>query len=888
MDKVPKINAQTLTLSRYEALISAIPGGICITQANPQFTFIYANQGFFDLIGYTEQEHKELFPEGGVEALHPDDRESAAKEATRQMAESGAFSVKTRIVNKHKGYIWAHFSGRLMHNDDGTSNIYIVIVDMSDHMEALEHLEREQQFNALISSLTDDAFFDCNLLTNTIRYSQNFADRLGIDAVLKDYPKSLLSKGVIAQDSVNLYKNRFQNVTKDIMEEEIHFILPNGDEVWYLYHYNVICNADGVPTRAVGRMTDITKQHTKLERLSSAVAQEQQFRAAVLADSTATFEYNLTKDKVISIYEANSKLFEDREYSYTELAQFINKTIVHPDDVKMHASHTNIEAMLNAFEAGKHEVVIDFRKLVKDEEFIWVRAITSLYRDMKTDDIKGFTYVKDIHAKKMSQLELKQKAERDPLTGLCNKATTETLIKEEIANLPKGEKHALFIIDVDNFKDINDKLGHLSGDIVLTSLADKLKMLFRTNDIIGRVGGDEFFVFIKGITNMEIVISKANDVNKAFRNTFKENNTSCSISASIGIAICPDSGSDFETLYRNADTAMYITKDSGKDSFTIYNGQEGVHYHSARAKKDLYDRLPNKSFKENRVEYLFRILYSSPDTKTAISSAIELMTDYFNLSRGCVYEISDDGRWYVNTVECTMHGVPSFKKVMPKIAVETLAIITRYFYVNRCFILQDASKLSDVEQQMVKLRGIKSMFSYGMFEGGRLVGFIGFEECETKREFADFEIEELDVVCNVLSTFISRQRLLESSQNNYQSLLAILNNLDSYAYVVDKESFTLLFQNRNIEKISGGAKVGDLCYKAFMGRDTICENCPTKGIIGDVTRHSVEIDNKKYNICSKTTASLIDWTNGKKAYLISSVDISEYINQSSNDSCLNP
>jgi len=129
-------------------------------------------------------------------------------------------------------------------------------------------------------------------------------------------------------------------------------------------------------------------------------------------------------------------------------------------------------------------------------------------------------------------------------------------------------------IDIDNFKGVNDSLGHLYGDSILIQLADTLKPMFRTNDIIGRIGGDEFFVFLKDLYSEKLISDKAKEICKQFHRVYEENGVSCEISASIGIAVFPKHGYTLDTLYRNADTALYLSKEKGKNGFTIFDERD--------------------------------------------------------------------------------------------------------------------------------------------------------------------------------------------------------------------------------------------------------------------------------------------------------------------------
>ncbi len=866
-------------LYKFEGFISAMGVGNCIVNTDSELSLIYANQGFYDIVGYTQEDCKKEIYNGGLVDLIGEDFKKVVQDAISQEQESKEFKLTTQIKNKIKNFTWVYINGRLEKNDHESGFLYIIMIDISEHMVEKERLQKELDFNNLISSLTEDAFFDYDILNSSVRYSKNYADRFKINENLEDFPQSLIEKGIIPEESLHLYTNIFNEDLKEVLEAEINHKLPDGTDVWYLYNYRIIFNEDDIPVRVIGKMTDITKQHKKLEELTFVVNEEQQFKVSVINDSLDVFEFNLSNNSIIKLFDSLNGMLDVYNVSYSDIMSLLAKDYIHPDDIEIFNQHTNIEYLLSEFHSGKNETIIEYRKLLPNGDYMWVRATTSLIQDTSTGDIKGLTYIKDVHKERMLQIELKHQAERDSLTGLLNKTTTENFIKNALTNSVKDELSALLIIDVDNFKNINDKLGHLSGDIVLTSLADKLKMLFRSNDIIGRVGGDEFFVFMKNITLSEIAVNKAKEINKAFRNTYKEKDVSCSISASIGIAFFPEYGADFESLYKNADIALYITKEKGKDSYTIYQGQSGANYHSTRTEIDSHTNLPQKSFKDNRVEYLFKILYSSRNTKRAVESALKLMTDHFHFSRGFIFETNLDNNNIINTIECCGEGVEPLIQKMQNISFNDIYTIHKEFYDKGYFVLQENADLTESEKEIILLRDIKTMFYFGIFEKDILIGVIGFDDCKDNRHFKAVEIDELTTVCNVLATFITKQRSAEAAEKNLRTVNAVMDNLDNFTYVIDAITFEILFMNQKTKDLLGVTETSGVCYQTFRDNNSLCEDCPVKGLSENISKYSLEIHNTKFNLWTESTASYIDWVDGKKQCLVNCVDISKYKNQ---------
>ncbi len=177
----------------------------------------------------------------------------------------------------------------------------------------------------------------------------------------------------------------------------------------------------------------------------------------------------------------------------------------------------------------------------------------------------------EIIESKKAQQELQIKAERDPLTKLYNKEVTQVLIDDYIYSHKNESLNALFLIDLDNFKSANDQRGHIFGDELLVEVSKKLTHLFRIDDVVGRIGGDEFMVFMKNIVDVAGVESKANEICKALHISFEnKNKTMSNISSSVGISLFPGQAKTYADLYQKADIALYMAKEKGKDTYVIY------------------------------------------------------------------------------------------------------------------------------------------------------------------------------------------------------------------------------------------------------------------------------------------------------------------------------
>ena len=172
--------------------------------------------------------------------------------------------------------------------------------------------------------------------------------------------------------------------------------------------------------------------------------------------------------------------------------------------------------------------------------------------------------------RKLYQKELYRSANFDKLTNVPNRALFLDRLNQNLKQSKRyGSKFALFFIDLDGFKSVNDTLGHKAGDELLAETAKRIQNCVREVDTVARMGGDEFTVIVSSITSVDDAQTVALKILAALSTPFKIKDQEAQIGASIGISAYPDNGMDAETLLKNADDAMYLAKNSGKNDYRL-------------------------------------------------------------------------------------------------------------------------------------------------------------------------------------------------------------------------------------------------------------------------------------------------------------------------------
>lgn len=167
--------------------------------------------------------------------------------------------------------------------------------------------------------------------------------------------------------------------------------------------------------------------------------------------------------------------------------------------------------------------------------------------------------------------DIKSRSRQDALTGLWNRAHTEEAVNEIIRG---GGKGMLFMIDMDNFKAINDNYGHIEGDNTLKMFAETMRKFSSEGDVLCRIGGDEFVMFVNEVTSKSRAGNLASDIIYDLCTKIAEKKFETNTSVSIGISQIPDDGTDFNTVYNAADKALYYVKQNGKNSFHFFSEQK--------------------------------------------------------------------------------------------------------------------------------------------------------------------------------------------------------------------------------------------------------------------------------------------------------------------------
>ncbi len=240
---------------------------------------------------------------------------------------------------------------------------------------------------------------------------------------------------------------------------------------------------------------------------------------------------------------------------------------VYEQDRDSYQENLNKSKLIREFRGGKKRIAFEFREIVNADTYRWLRLSIDLIERPDSIGIMGYYMYENIDESKKAELTTQTLAETDPLTGLLNRKAFKERLNIRLREREANSLFAFLILDLDGFKNVNDTLGHATGDQVLIETANIIRSALMNGDLVGRLGGDEFVVSICNVPNKGIIRKKARRI---WQLLHREITPEVKVSCSMGIAVCPEDGSEFDILYKEADKVLYQIKESGKDNYGFY------------------------------------------------------------------------------------------------------------------------------------------------------------------------------------------------------------------------------------------------------------------------------------------------------------------------------
>lgn len=505
------------------------------------------NNTWAQLLGYTIEEipSAEIFQSWWGQQIHPNDHARVISLFNKLYSgDLKKLSCSFRIKNKLKEWKEVEVFGTVIKRDDKgwAQHVFTVMRDLADS---------ENRYKCIVENLNEGIWVIDRY--NNIRFAnQALANMLGYSV------EDLLGRSVFefeAEDSQQQCKKHIAERKKGTVGiYELEVLHKQGHEIILQFEsapiFDAQNNFDGL-VESIQDITSVRSQQLQLKMLSSAV--EQSGSMVMIADQDANIEY------------VNPKLCNVTNYTAEELIGE-NARIFRPEDLDMEIV-SDLWANINMGNDWHGE--IQLRK--KDGDCIWVLMSVSSVTNEKKQISHFVTVCEDVSQLKEARSRMEELAYVDSLTGLANRVLFRDRLEQVLKGIQRtGNTAALLYLDLDEFKRINDSMGHDVGDALLMKVAETLRQCVRHQDTVARMGGDEFVILLTDIDGMSGASSVARKILDAMAYPVQLLKNEILITPSIGITLAPNDSLNADILLKNADMAMYKAKSSGRNNFQFF------------------------------------------------------------------------------------------------------------------------------------------------------------------------------------------------------------------------------------------------------------------------------------------------------------------------------
>lgn len=555
-----------------DTLLNTIPSGVLKYAADETKEFAYVSRKFIESLGYTEESFKDKFRNRFSEMVWREDRATVELEVLRQEGGGEIGRLDYRIEAADGTLRWFHDEGVRITDVSGRSWYYVTLLDITEQHKAEEALRMSEELNRLAIEHSGKTVARFDVEKHTLTLPESIRPIFEVSKLVENVPEEQIRLGKISPETAGTYRLMFNGITEGSASGSV--VYQRSSTVgwrWLEAQYTTVFSDAGSPVSAVISFTDITEQLEK-ELVYNKWQQSLENRPT---QSYTLFRCNLSKNASFESREGTlvDLPLSDSAKTFTELTEEYAARVA-LEDRERYLAFMDSDTMLASYYRGHRSDTLEFRELGPDGAVRWLRLSVDLVEYPNSKDVEAYLMYEDISESKTAEIRTRTLAETDPLTGILNRSAFIERMESIINSSAPGEKHAMLMLDVDHFKEINDSCGHDVGDRVLLELTGSMRAVLRRGDLIGRLGGDEFLIFLQNVTDGALAARKAQQL--------------CSlgvpipeldavVTVSIGIAMLPQDGLHFDELYRKADAALYRQKRAGRDGyhFISHVGEDG-------------------------------------------------------------------------------------------------------------------------------------------------------------------------------------------------------------------------------------------------------------------------------------------------------------------------
>lgn len=558
-----------------------MPGGYHRCARTEDFDFLYISNRFLEIIGFTREELRTRFDDKFINIIHPDDRDKVRRAVESLRRDEETYNLEYRMAAK-QGYIWVADQSRYVEYGE-REFLQGVILDITETVELRNRMKLLMKH--MPEAVTILTYKEENISIQIL--TKGLFGRMG--CTQEEYDE-ILQSGTCERAVGNSEEGSLEERLKRSMkhrrnyQDVIQVAIPGREVLWMSLDVRYIDEGtDGINFLCI--CADVSYIKMKEQELWLTGKQmESVLRQAEINSWDWDIENNrLTLNRSTAQREVPGRFDAGKR---TKVIEKFTDAAKGWEEIPEEYRADFLEYLRRIYQnkSGK-SLKYEVPMKEKDGSLRWIRVACETIRDGNGMPVKAVGYYTDITEEKKKNVEnkadkkalellrkqklkLTRMAENDALTGLYNRQTAIPRIKDFLQNM-ESETAALIMLDLDNFKLVNDVFGHAYGDSVIAGNAAKLKSFFRQDDIICRIGGDEFLIFCKNICE-EVLENKITQVIEEMRTTYDNEGQKMTFSVSAGYAMMPDQGTEFDDLYQRADIALFAAKTGGRGTFRKY------------------------------------------------------------------------------------------------------------------------------------------------------------------------------------------------------------------------------------------------------------------------------------------------------------------------------
>lgn len=561
-------------LSELHPSIPALPSAVCVVRCDRYFSLLGANEAFYQLMECTPEEMGFRYAQRLGAFWNAEAADELAMLA-RAKEEGRSARFRHPLVTPAGKRVLETDAALVRVNDEWA--LCCVTRDCTREAGMESDLEQMHNMMMCVAGTTGLELFSYDEVSRRARVVVAAAVLGQLPesrTVFDDFPETLIRAGLVHPHDEATFLHAFDVPARQGARYAFDVRLggptpETGRWRWYRLTLAGCANTFLPGATGGGVLEDITEH----KELAMAYLGDTQFYYALLSEKDAYCHVDLTDDvihKVGGLWNLYSEVIGTQ--SYTQIVETFIERVVHPNDRAHYADLMRRENFISSLENGIDRLGCEFRRIVEQNRMAWMELSVHLLKDQVTHHVLALISLKNIDKKKRQELRLQSSSERDPLTQVLHKKAAETAVRARLCSSAPHDVSALIILDIDDFKRINDRWGHKVGDAALMRFVREVRCLAGKDDVIGRFGGDEFVLFLANAFDKEHV---SRLVCGLFDRLAKAESPELSCSAGV---VLMEGGLPYDEAFRRADVALYQAKASGKATYRFYSGaEEGEH-----------------------------------------------------------------------------------------------------------------------------------------------------------------------------------------------------------------------------------------------------------------------------------------------------------------------